>query len=81
MKDIDQPLEDLDEELDQITSDRSSSWQGSLLPGLFLIGLGTFFLINNFTDFQLDNWWALFILIPAVSNFSEAIAAMRQDGA
>lgn len=52
----------------------------SVLPGLLLIALGIFFLANQFTDFQLDNWWALFILIPAVNNFSSALGSFRQSG-
>ena len=52
----------------------------SLLPGFFLILLGLYFLARNITGFYLDNWWALFILIPAVNNFSNAMSAMRRDG-
>lgn len=50
------------------------------LPGLILIGLGLLFLANNVTDFSFDNWWALFILIPAVGSFSKAIDALRSGG-
>jgi hypothetical protein len=59
---------------------KSRSGSASLMQGLFLIVLGLFFLANNFTNFYLDNWWALFILIPAVNNFSEAVRRLRKDG-
>lgn len=59
-----------------------SSWagSGSLLPGLVLITLGVIFLLNKLTGFELDNWWALFILIPAVNNLSSALAIYRKSG-
>jgi hypothetical protein len=51
------------------------------LPGVILIGLGLIFLLNNFTGYELQNWWALFILIPAVGSFSKAADIMRaEDG-
>ena len=58
------------------------SWFGSkgLLPGLLLITLGAIFLLNNLTGFYLGNWWALFILIPAVNNFSSGLQIFRQSG-
>jgi len=40
--------------------------------GIALIVIGLIFLLSNVTGFRLDNWWALFILIPAVGSFSEA---------
>ena len=67
-------------EINNDDGDKRSAWAGSLLPGLFLILLGLFFLAKNLTGFDLDNWWALFILIPAVNNFTEAISAVRLDG-
>jgi hypothetical protein len=42
------------------------------VPGLVLIGLGAIFLLNNLTGFELHNWWALFILIPAFGTFARA---------
>ncbi len=59
---------------------KNRSRSGSLMPGFFLILLGLFFLANNLTGFYLDNWWALFILIPAINNFSEALRLFRRDG-
>jgi len=49
-------------------------------PGAFLIGLGVIFLLNNLTGFYLRNWWALFIFIPAASNFGRAWSKYQQHG-
>lgn len=45
---------------------------GRWVPGLILIGLGIVFLLNNLTGFELDNWWALFILILAFGSLARA---------
>jgi hypothetical protein len=50
------------------------------VPGLVLIAIGAFFLLNNFTDFHLNNWWALFILIPAFGSLGNFLRAYRKDG-
>jgi hypothetical protein len=57
-------------------------WHGgqSWLPGVVLILIGVVFLLQNYTDFDLDNWWALFILFPAVGNFSTAYAGYKTGG-
>lgn len=51
-----------------------SMWQGegSWMPGLIMIVVGAVFLLRNYTDFSLNNWWALFILIPAFTNLRMA---------
>lgn len=49
-------------------------------PGLILIGLGLIFLLNNVTDMHIDNWWAMFILIPAFGSFSKGFNTMRKEG-
>lgn len=55
--------------------------RGSWIPGLVLVGLGIIFLLNNFLDIQLiNNWWALFILIPAIVNLNNAWTRYRQAG-
>ncbi len=53
---------------------------GQWVPGLILIVLGAIFLMNNLTNFHLNNWWALFILIPAVSSFARAYDQYRRAG-
>ena len=50
------------------------------MPCVVLIAIGLIFLATNVVGFELNNWWALFILIPAVSNFSSAYENYRQNG-
>ena len=52
---------------------------GQWLPGLILILLGSIFLAQNYFGTTLHNWWALFILIPALSTLTTAYALWR-DG-
>jgi CDP-diglyceride synthetase len=58
----------------------SSHKDKSLWPGLILIAIGSYFLLVNFTGFRLDNWWALFILIPAVGSLDKARNEYRAAG-
>ena len=53
---------------------------GSTTGGLILIGIGTIFLLSQLTGFHFHNWWALFILIPAVSKLNEAWQSYRANG-
>ncbi len=82
LKDLERDLSGMDEQVDKsiesIEDDRGSS--KAWLPGLVLIGIGAYFLLNNFTDFQLNNWWALFILIPAFGSLGNFLKAYRQEG-
>ncbi len=51
------------------------------LGGVVLIGIGLFFLVGNVFSVNLSgNWWAVFILIPAVLNLERAWRAYRHDG-
>ena len=52
----------------------------SWVPGLVLIGIGIVFLLNNLTGFELHNWWALFILIPAFGALGNFWRAWRAEG-
>lgn len=58
------------------------SWSGSRthswMPGIVLILIGAVFLLRNFYHIDLHNWWALFILFPALSNFAGAYEQYRQ---
>lgn len=66
------------EEAEQAPSGKrtDNNWVG----GLVLIGIGVIFLISNTTDWYLHNWWALFIMIPAVANFGKALNSYRTYG-
>lgn len=50
------------------------------LAGVILIVLGGVFLLSNLTNFHLDNWWALFILIPAFGSLGSAWQAYQKNG-
>ncbi len=52
----------------------------SLSGGLILIFLGVVFLLQQMRWFSLQNWWAVFILIPAVGNFGTALALFQRAG-
>lgn len=55
----------------------SLSW----IAGLLLILLGGGFLLQNLGFFiPLDNWWALFIMLPALGAFEVALRAYRRNG-
>jgi hypothetical protein len=57
---------------------RPSSW----LWGLILVAAGIVFLLETmgFNIPALENWWALFILIPAVGAFARAGRAYADNG-
>lgn len=50
------------------------------MGGLVLIGIGTIFLLGNFTNIYINNWWALFILIPAFGNLCGAWMNLQRNG-
>jgi hypothetical protein len=52
----------------------------NLVAGVVIIGVGLIFLVSNVTGYHLNNWWALFILIPAIASFVNAWNAYREDG-
>lgn len=53
---------------------------GAWIGGVALILLGLLFLLQNFGAFYLENWWALFILIPAFAAFATAWNIYRNSG-
>jgi len=54
---------------------RRSAW----ITGAVLILVGFVFLLQNLTGFSLRNWWALFILIPAVGSLTTAASLYRRN--
>ena len=56
---------------------RGSTW----VAGLIMILLGVAFLLRTSgnLNFPLNNWWALFILIPAIGAFDTAIRMYRNS--
>jgi hypothetical protein len=59
---------------------KSKRGSGSIWFPIVLIVLGFIFLVQQVGDFKLDNWWALFILIPAFSAFGTAYGIWRRAG-
>jgi hypothetical protein len=55
---------------------RSGSW----VAGAILILIGIFIMLDNLAGFTLENWWALFIMIPALGAFGNAWRAYQNDG-
>jgi hypothetical protein len=75
------------EDLDKTTSVTSGTHANSALSqnknwmgGVVLIAIGLIFLATNLGGFPLNNWWALFILIPAFSNFNSAYCNYKENG-
>jgi hypothetical protein len=58
---------------------RRSGW-GAWWGGAILILLGIIFLLQNFGALALENWWALFILIPAIGAFGAAWRSFQAAG-
>ena len=53
---------------------------GAWIMGVVLIGLGVVFILQNAGALYLQNWWALFILIPALGSFGASYAEYRNNG-
>ncbi len=48
--------------------------------GGVLIVIGVFLLLRNITGQDMGNWWALFILIPAIGSFAQAWRVYQATG-
>lgn len=55
-------------------------WSGQLAFGLTLIAVGVLLLLGNYAGWQIDNWWALVFLIPAVGSLWGAYWLWRTTG-
>lgn len=55
-------------------------WVGPGIGGIVLVLLGLVFLAQNFGYVMPDNWWAVFLLIPAVGAFIAASEVYRAHG-
>jgi hypothetical protein len=62
--------------------DDTSNRTSTLIFGGVLILIGLIFLVQNLTDFRLGNWnwWALFILIPAIGSLSNVWRIYQTNG-
>jgi cell wall-active antibiotic response 4TMS protein YvqF len=50
------------------------------IAGGVLILIGIVFIVRNVTGFSLDNWWALFILIPALGSLVTSFQMYERQG-
>lgn len=53
---------------------------GSWIGGAILVFVGLVFLLKNFGFPFPENWWAVFILIPAVASFAGARKLYQRNG-
>jgi hypothetical protein len=59
---------------------RATREGGAWIGGVILIGLGMIFLLQNTGALYLQNWWALFILLPALGSFGASYTEYRISG-
>jgi hypothetical protein len=57
---------------------RGGRTHNNIIGGLILITVGFLLMVRSMTGFYLENWWALFILLPAIGSFSNAWRAYQQ---
>ncbi len=77
---IDVEKEDLDDPTPSPQTSQSVSKNNSWVAGVILIAIGLVFLATNLGGFTLNNWWALFILIPAAFTFGNAFSDYKENG-
>jgi cation transport ATPase len=54
--------------------------EGAWIIGVVLVILGIVFLLQNMGAVNLKNWWALFIMIPALGAFGDAWRTYQNAG-
>lgn len=77
---VPEPNEPLSKPAPAEKKEHHAMWQTAWMPGLVLILLGGYFLLQNMGILRLDNWWALFILIPAFGALGTAYTAYVNSG-
>jgi len=50
------------------------------IAGAVLVLVGIVLILRTYTGFSLENWWALFILIPAAGSLATATSLYRRNG-
>lgn len=59
---------------------RHGDWGGLPIGGVIILIVGVIFLARNFGFYLPDNWWAVFVLIPAAAALVTAARFYRADG-
>jgi hypothetical protein len=72
--------EDISDLKDAEKKESNIQYSNNWIGGMILIGIGAIFLLSNLNVFHLNNWWALFILIPAFANFGNVWQSYQQHG-
>ena len=54
--------------------------RGNITGGLILVAIGSVFLLNQLTGWYIQNWWALFIFIPAILKLNDAWQTFQANG-
>ncbi len=75
-----EPKDNRSEERRQRRAARRGRRSNPVLIGAILVIVGIFLLLQQFTNARFDNWWALFILIPALSSLGGAYALYQRTG-
>jgi uncharacterized membrane protein len=65
-----------DEEKGTDAAEKNNSWIMAVV--LIIVGLGL--LASNFTGFSFNNWWALFLFVPAFMMLSKVWADYKDNG-
>lgn len=60
--------------------ERRLQWGGAPIGAIILVVVGVVLLAQNFGFEPIHNWWALFLLIPAVGGLVAAIRRYRSNG-
>jgi len=61
-------------------TDTNKRKDSGMMGGLIMIAVGVVFLVMQFTNIRLNNWWALFILIPVFAAWGRAFSIFRESG-
>ncbi len=77
---IDRIIQELSDRRRRIDARRESRHGSSWIIGLIMLVAGIFILLQNFTTLRINNWWSLFIMIPALGAFANAWRVYRKDG-
>ena len=68
------------EQSPQPRQDDKPSTRPAWIAGGVLILIGIVFIVRNVTGFSFDNWWALFILIPALGSLVTSFQMYERHG-
>jgi Flp pilus assembly protein TadB len=69
-----------DERRKRIEERRAARSGNAWIPGVILVLVGVFLMMQNLGARIFNNWWALFILIPALGAFANAWRAYQEAG-